>query len=82
MESVLRVGDKVLPQEEEFRYRRILFTSEGEMEQEADRRIGAASAVMQSFYWSAVVKNELTQSARLLIYQSSYTPTLTYSHKL
>ncbi|KAI3358338.1 hypothetical protein L3Q82_014781 [Scortum barcoo] len=42
----LRVGGEVLPQVEEFKYLGVLFTSEGKMEREIDRRIGAASAVM------------------------------------
>ncbi|KAI3359375.1 hypothetical protein L3Q82_002875 [Scortum barcoo] len=41
----LRVGGEVLPQVEEFKYLGVLFTSEGKMEREIDRRIGAASAV-------------------------------------
>ncbi|KAI3370772.1 hypothetical protein L3Q82_007308 [Scortum barcoo] len=40
----LRVGGEVLPQVEEFKYLGVLFTSEGKMEREIDRRIGAASA--------------------------------------
>ncbi|KAI3375956.1 hypothetical protein L3Q82_016374 [Scortum barcoo] len=43
----LRVGGEVLPQVEEFKYLGVLFTSEGKMEREIDRRIGAASAVMR-----------------------------------
>ncbi|KAI3356949.1 hypothetical protein L3Q82_003594 [Scortum barcoo] len=39
----LRVGGEVLPQVEEFKYLGVLFTSEGKMEREIDRRIGAAS---------------------------------------
>ncbi|KAI3377234.1 hypothetical protein L3Q82_009145 [Scortum barcoo] len=42
----LRVGGEVLPQVEEFKYLGVLFTSEGKMEREIDRRIGAASAVI------------------------------------
>ncbi|KAI3370208.1 hypothetical protein L3Q82_024983 [Scortum barcoo] len=48
----LRVGGEVLPQVEEFKYLGILFTSEGKMEREIDRQIGAASAVMRSVYWT------------------------------
>ncbi|KAI3367665.1 hypothetical protein L3Q82_026507 [Scortum barcoo] len=44
----LQVGGEVLPQVEEFKYLRVLFTSEGKIEREIDRRIGAASAVMQA----------------------------------
>ncbi|XP_076876507.1 uncharacterized protein LOC143525918 [Brachyhypopomus gauderio] len=52
------------------------------MEREIDRRIGAASAVMQSLYRSVVVKKELSQKAKLSIYRSIYVPTLTYGHEL
>ncbi|KAI3373194.1 hypothetical protein L3Q82_006510 [Scortum barcoo] len=38
------LGGEVLPQVEEFKYLGVLFTSEGKMEREIDRRIGAASA--------------------------------------
>ncbi|KAI3374595.1 hypothetical protein L3Q82_021173 [Scortum barcoo] len=43
----LQVGGEVLPQVEEFKYLGVLFTSEGKIEREIDRRIGAASAVMR-----------------------------------
>ena len=43
----LRVGGELLPQVEELKYLGVLFTSEGRMEREPDRRIGAAAAVMQ-----------------------------------
>jgi len=52
------------------------------MEQEMDRQIGAASAVMRTLYRSVVVKRELSQKAKLSIYRSIYVPTLTYGHKL
>ena len=78
----LRVGGEPLPQVEEFKYLGVLFTSEGRMEREIDRRIGAASAVMRSLYRSAVVKKELSRKAKLSIYRSIYVPTLTYGHEL
>ncbi|KAK3568661.1 hypothetical protein QTP86_011459 [Hemibagrus guttatus] len=74
----LQVGVEVLPQVEEFKYLGVLFTSEGRMDREIDRRIGAAAAVMRSMYRSVVVKKELSQKAKLSIYQSIYVPTLTY----
>ncbi|KAI3362052.1 hypothetical protein L3Q82_012385 [Scortum barcoo] len=40
----LQVGGEVLPQVEEFKYLGVLFTSEGKIEREIDRRIGAASS--------------------------------------
>lgn len=82
MECSLQVGNKLLPQVEEFKYLGVLFTSEGRKECEIDRRIGAASAVMRSLYRSIVVKRELSQKAKLSIYRSIYIPTLTYGHEL
>ncbi len=78
----LQVGGVLLPQVEEFKYLGVLFTSEGGMEREIDRRIGAASAVMRSMYRSVVVKKELSRKAKLSIYLSIYVPTLTYGHEL
>ena len=71
-----------MPQVEEFKYLVVLFTSEGRMEREIDRWIGAVAAVMWSLYCSVVVKRELSQKAKLSIYQSVYVPTLTYGHEL
>ncbi|KAK3519761.1 hypothetical protein QTP70_003904 [Hemibagrus guttatus] len=78
----LQVGGEFLPQVEEFKYLRVLFTSEGRMECEIDRRISAAAAVMRSMYQSVVVKKELSQKVQLLIYQSIYVRTLTYGLEL
>ncbi|KAI3377174.1 hypothetical protein L3Q82_009086 [Scortum barcoo] len=78
----LQVGGEVLPQVEEFKYLGVLFTSEGKIEREIDRRIGAASAVMRSVYRTVVVKKELSRKAKLSIYRSIYVPTLTYGHEL
>ncbi|KAI3374956.1 hypothetical protein L3Q82_021487 [Scortum barcoo] len=71
----LRVGGEVLPQVEEFKYLGVLFTSEGKMGREIDRRIGAASAVMRSVYRTVVVKKELSRKAKLSITgQSTFPP--------
>ncbi|KAK3547561.1 hypothetical protein QTP86_024709 [Hemibagrus guttatus] len=78
----LQVGGEVLPQVGEFKYLGVLFTSEGRMDREIDRWIGAAAAVMRSMYWSVVVKKELSRKVKLSIYQSVYVPTLTYGHEL
>ena len=40
--------------------------SAGRMEQKIDRRIGAATAVVQTLYWSVVVKRELSRKALFL----------------
>ncbi|TWW62062.1 hypothetical protein D4764_04G0007090 [Takifugu flavidus] len=70
VECLLRVKEEILPQVEEFKYLGVLFTSEGRMEQEIDRRIGAASTVMRTLHRSVV------------IYRSIFVPTLTYGHEL
>ena len=54
---------------EEFKYLGVLFTSEGRMEHEIDRPIGAAAAVMQSLYQSVMVKRELSQKVKLSTYR-------------
>nr|XP_049580441.1 charged multivesicular body protein 1a isoform X3 [Syngnathus scovelli] len=79
VECPLRIGDEILPQVEEFKYLGVLFTIEGRMEREIDRRIGAASAVMRTLYRSVVVKRELSQKAKLSIYRSIYVTETTRS---
>ncbi|TWW77626.1 Ventricular zone-expressed PH domain-containing protein [Takifugu flavidus] len=81
VECLLRVGEEVLPQVEEFKYLGILFMSEGRMEREINRRIGAASAVVRALNRSIVVKKKLSRKAKLSIYRSIYVPVLTYGHQ-
>ncbi|KAI3354703.1 hypothetical protein L3Q82_019196 [Scortum barcoo] len=51
----------------EFKYLGVLFTSEGKMEREIDRWIGAVSAVMRSYVLDRhVVKKELSQKGKAL----------------
>ncbi|TWW74494.1 hypothetical protein D4764_14G0004970 [Takifugu flavidus] len=50
VECLLRLKEEILPRVEEFKYLGVLFTSEGRMEQDIDRRIGAASAVMRTLH--------------------------------
>ena len=59
----------------------VLFTSDGKMEREIDRRIGAAAAVLSSLYRTVVTKRELSQKAKLSVYRSIFVPTLTYGHE-
>ncbi len=77
----LRVGNESLPQVKEFRYLRILFTSEGTMDRETSRRIWTAGAVLRSRYHTIVMKRELSQEAKLLIYRSVFVPSLTYGNE-
>ncbi|TWW77646.1 hypothetical protein D4764_12G0010360 [Takifugu flavidus] len=82
VECLLWVKEETLPQMEEFKYLGVLLTSEGRMEQEIDRRIGAASAVMRTLHWSVVVKRKLSRKAKFSIYWLIFVPTLTYGHEL
>ena len=50
VESPLRVSDKFLPQVVEFKYLRVLFTSQRRGDQKTVRLIGAAAALMQAMY--------------------------------
>ena len=65
VECTLRVREEILPQVEEFKYLRILF---GVMEQEIDKQIAVASAVMWALYRYVEMKMELSQNAKLSIY--------------
>lgn len=76
----LWVDSELLPQVKEFKYVGILFTSEGQMKREVDRQTDATSAVMRAFNWTAAVKKEPSQKAKLSIYQLVYVPT--YGHEL
>ena len=78
----LRVGVELLSQAKEFKYLRVLFTSEGKMERETDRWIGAASAVLRALYQSVMVKKALSRKVKLSIFQSIYVTALTYGHEL
>ncbi len=78
----LWVGSELLPQAKEFKYLGVLFTREGKTECETGRWIGAAAAVMQALYWTVVVIRELSQKAKLSVYQLIYVPTLTFGHEL
>ncbi|KAK3507901.1 hypothetical protein QTP70_002530 [Hemibagrus guttatus] len=59
----IQVGGEFLPQVEEFKYLGVLFTSEGRMDGEIDRQIGAVAAVMRSMYRSIVVKNTVSDAS-------------------
>ncbi|XP_023250525.1 uncharacterized protein LOC111645516 [Seriola lalandi dorsalis] len=52
------------------------------MEQEIDRQIGAASAVLRALNRSVVRNSELSRKAKLSIFQSIYVPILTYGYEL
>ena len=59
---------------EKFKYLGVAFTSDGKQENELEKRIGKASAVLRELQRSVVMKRELSQS-------SVYIPILTYGHE-
>ena len=85
VDCLLRVGNEALAQVKEFKYLGVLFASEGMMEREIGRRIGAAGAVLRSLYRTVVTKRELSHKAKLSIYwsidRSIFVPILTYCHE-
>ncbi|TWW74298.1 hypothetical protein D4764_14G0002990 [Takifugu flavidus] len=54
VECLLRVKEEILPQVEAFKYLGGLFTSEGRMEQEVDRRIGWLGSPLERVRSSAI----------------------------
>ena len=81
VDCLLRAGNESLPQVKEFKYLRVLFTSEGMMGREIYWRVGAAGVVLHALHHTVVMKRELSRTAKLSIYQSIFVPTLTYGHE-
>jgi len=76
MACPVQVGGENLPQVEEFKYLGVLITSGRRRDSEISRRHKAA--VMESLYWTVVVKRELSHKTKLSIFRAVYIPTLTY----
>lgn len=53
----------MLPRGREYKYLRVLFMSDREMEHDMDRWLSVASTAMQMFYWKVVVKLKLSRKA-------------------
>ena len=69
---------ELLPQSKEFKYLRVLFTSEGKKEREVDRRIRAASAGLLRCGGEEGAEEE----GKALDFPFIYALTLTYGHEL
>jgi exonuclease III len=78
----LHVSGVPLRQVEKFKYLGVEFASDGRLDDELDRRIGAAGAVLRTLYRTVVTKSELSLRTKLAIFRSVYRPTLTYGHEL
>jgi len=49
--------------------------------QEIGRRIGKANAVLREIYRSVATKRELSNTAELSVFKSTFVPILTYGHE-
>ncbi|KAI3353356.1 hypothetical protein L3Q82_019891 [Scortum barcoo] len=78
----LWVGSELLLQEKEFKYLSVLFRSESKMECKIDTQTGPASALLQTLYWTIVVKRDFSRKAKLFIYRLISFLTLTHGHEL
>jgi hypothetical protein len=76
------VNGVTLRQVENFRFLGFTFSSDGTLDAEIDRRIGAASAVMRQLYRGVISKRELSSKAKISVYKTIFYPTLTYGHEL
>ena len=81
MDYLLRVGNESLPQVKEFKYLRVLITSQGMMGREIDQRVEAVGSVLHALHHIVVTKRELSKKAKLSIYRSIFIPTLNYGHE-
>jgi len=57
----LQVSGASLKQVEKFKYRGVVFTSDGRQDEELDTRMGKATAVMRALQNSVVMKQELSK---------------------
>jgi len=71
-----------LPQAEEFKYPGILFTSDGLLEGETDRWIGASSTVIRTLCQSVVVMRKLSHKSKLFVYWYIFFLALTHGYEI
>ena len=77
---LLRVGEEILPQVEEFKYLGVLFTSEWKMVRLKGGLVWRLHH-HRTLRWSIVVKRELSRKLKLLFYRSIFVPTVTCGHE-
>jgi len=66
---------------EKFKFLGVVFTSDGRRSEEIDTRIGKTNAVQRELYRSMVTKRELSNTAKLSVFQSVFVPILAYGHE-
>ncbi|MGH2507006.1 MAG: reverse transcriptase domain-containing protein [Ktedonobacteraceae bacterium] len=81
VQCTLHVSGVSLQQVEKFKYLGVLFSSDGSLDQEIDRRIGSAAAIMRQLGRGVIRKRELSNTAKLSVFRSIFVPTLTYGHE-
>jgi len=74
----LQVSGNTLQQVEKFKYLGVIFTSDG---RQIDTGIGEANAVLRELYRSVVTKRELSNTAKLLVFNSVFVTILTCGHE-
>ncbi len=80
-QCTLHVSGVSLAQVEKFKYLGVEFTSDGRWEREIDRRIGSAAAVARQLSRGVLNGRCVSQQAKLAVYNTIFTPTLTYGHE-
>lgn len=70
--KILNIISSISSQVEQFKYLRVLFMSQGRMEQEVNWQICAVSAVLRTPHKSVEVNGELSRKAAPSVYQSIY----------
>ena len=66
---------------EKLKYLGVAFTREGWQDEELDTQIGKASVVMRALHYSVVMKSELSNKVKLLIFKAVFVPILTYGRE-
>ena len=80
-QCVLQVNEATLKQVEKFEYLGVAFTSDGMRDEEVDKRMGKASAVMRALHYSVVMQQELSKKAKLSFFTTAFVPIFTYGHE-
>ncbi|VDO96939.1 unnamed protein product [Soboliphyme baturini] len=74
----LQINGETVKQVEKLKYLGTIFTSDGQLEEEIDRRIGVASGVLRELARPVVTKGELGLKTKLSVFKSIFIPLLTY----
>ncbi|VDO93338.1 unnamed protein product [Soboliphyme baturini] len=77
----IQVNGETKEQVEKFKYLEVVFTSDGEFEEEIARRTGVASDVLRQLARSTVTKTEVSLKTKLSVFKSIFIPMFTYGHE-